>query len=176
SIQRLRREGRGAQCGRRRRCFLGRFSLRLGARRGLRRLLPVRQRLRRAGRLAPWLRPGHADPRPARLLPRARARGSAPRPGPVELPGSNPLVFDRGRSIGAHLVSWPAEHVVKCLVRYHPDEALETRLENEAQVRTLYEAVQVTGHELLLEIIPPSNLPRAADTVLRALKRFYTLG
>jgi 5-dehydro-2-deoxygluconokinase len=95
---------------------------------------------------------------------------------PVELPGSNPLVFDRGRSVGTTLISWPAEHVVKCLVRYHPDEALETRLENEAQVRTLHDAVQASGHELLLEIIPPSGLPRASDTVYRALKRFYNLG
>jgi len=95
---------------------------------------------------------------------------------PVELPGSNPLVFDRGRSIGTTLISWPAEHVVKCLVRYHPDEALETRLENEAQVRALYEAVQASGHELLLEVIPPAAPPRAPDTVYRALKRFYNLG
>ncbi len=95
---------------------------------------------------------------------------------PVELSGSNPLVFDRGRSIGTHLVSWPAEHVVKCLVRYHPDETTETRLENEAQVRALHDAVQATGHELLLEIIPPSSLPRTSDTVLHALKRFYNLG
>jgi 5-dehydro-2-deoxygluconokinase len=95
---------------------------------------------------------------------------------PVELPGSNPLVFDRGRSVGTTLISWPAEHVVKCLVRYHPDEALEMRLENEAQVRTLHDAVQASGHELLLEIIPPAGLPRASDTVYRALKRFYNLG
>jgi 5-dehydro-2-deoxygluconokinase len=95
---------------------------------------------------------------------------------PVELPGSNPLVFDRGRSVGTTLVSWPAEHVVKCLVRYHPDEALERRLENEAQVRALHDAVQASGHELLLEIIPPSQLPRASDTIYRALKRFYNLG
>jgi len=95
---------------------------------------------------------------------------------PVELSGSNPLVFDRGRSVGTTLVSWPAEQVVKCLVRYHPDAALETRLENEAQVRALYDAVQATGHELLLEILPPSTLPRAPDTVLRAMKRFYNLG
>ena len=95
---------------------------------------------------------------------------------PVELPGSNPLVFDRGRSVGTHLISWPSEHVVKCLVKYHPDDALETRLENEAQVRTLYDAVQASGHELLLEIIPPAPPPRAHDTVLRALKRFYNLG
>src|SRR5215472_13764436 len=61
---------------------------------------------------------------------------------PVELPGSNPLVFDRGRSVGTTLGSWPVEHVVKCLVRYHPDEAIATRLENEAQVRTLHDAVQ----------------------------------
>jgi len=95
---------------------------------------------------------------------------------PVELPGSNPLVFDRGRSVGTHLISWPTEHVVKCLVQYHPDDALETRLENEAQIRALYEAVQATGHELLLEIIPPAALPRAPDTVLRALKRLYNIG
>ncbi len=43
---------------------------------------------------------------------------------PVELPGSNPLQFDRGRSIGTHAASrWPREHVVKCLVQYHPDDA-----------------------------------------------------
>ncbi|HZI82602.1 MAG TPA: 5-dehydro-2-deoxygluconokinase [Casimicrobiaceae bacterium] len=95
---------------------------------------------------------------------------------PVELSGSNPLVFERGRSIGTHLVSWPSEHIVKCLVRYHPDEAIETRLENEAQVRALYDAVQSTGHELLLEIIPPPRLPRSSDTVYRALKRLYNLG
>ena len=95
---------------------------------------------------------------------------------PVELPGSNPLVFDHGRSVGTTLLSWPAEHIVKCLVRYHPDDALETRLENEAQVRALYDAVQASGHELLLEVIPPSALPRAPDTVYRALKRFYNLG
>ena len=95
---------------------------------------------------------------------------------PVELPGSNPLVFDRGRSVGTTLVSWPIEHCVKCLVRYHPDDSIETRLENEAQVRALHDAVQATGHELLLEVIPPSSLPRAPDTVYRALKRFYNLG
>ncbi len=95
---------------------------------------------------------------------------------PVELPGSNPLQFDRGRSIGTTLVSWPHEHIVKCLVKYHPDDALENRLEQEAQIRSLYEAVQASGHELLLEIIPPKELPRTSDTVLRALKRLYNLG
>lgn len=95
---------------------------------------------------------------------------------PVELPGSNPLVFDRGRSVGTTLLRWPAEHVVKCLVQYHPDDAVGNRLEQEAQVRALYDAVQASGHELLLEIVPPTALPRERDTVLRALKRFYNLG
>jgi len=95
---------------------------------------------------------------------------------PVELPGSNPVEFDRGRSVGTTLLSWPVEHVAKCLVFYHPDDALETRLENEAQMRSLYDAVQASGHELMLEIIPPKSLPRGADTVLRAVKRIYNLG
>jgi 5-dehydro-2-deoxygluconokinase len=94
---------------------------------------------------------------------------------PVELPGSNPLVFDHGRSIGTTLQAWPREHTVKCLVQYHPDQPLEQRLEQEAQVRALYDATQASGHELLLEIIPPKHLPVAPDTVHRALKRLYNL-
>jgi 5-dehydro-2-deoxygluconokinase len=94
----------------------------------------------------------------------------------VELPLSNPLEFDYGRSIGSHLLSWPKGHVVKCLVQFHPDDAVEKRLEQEAQIRGLYNAVQVSGHELLLEIIPPKDLPKADDTVLRGIKRLYNLG
>ena len=94
---------------------------------------------------------------------------------PVELPGSNPLVFDRGRSVGTTLVSWPLEQVVKCLVPFHPDDAIDNRLEQEAQIRTLSDAVQASGHELLLEIVPPKSLPRAPDTVQRAMKRLYNL-
>ena len=93
----------------------------------------------------------------------------------VELPLSNPLEFDFGRSIGTHLQTWPQEQVVKCLVQFHPDEQVEKRLEQEAQIRALYQAVQRSGHELLLEIIPSRTLPQEEDTVLRALKRLYNL-
>ncbi|WP_175944325.1 5-dehydro-2-deoxygluconokinase [Caballeronia sp. BCC1704] len=95
---------------------------------------------------------------------------------PVELPGSMPLVFDHGRSVGTTLVEWPREHVVKCLVHYHPDHPHDVRLEQEAQLRALYDAVQASGHELLLEVIVPKNGPPVADdTVYRALKRLYNL-
>jgi 5-dehydro-2-deoxygluconokinase len=95
---------------------------------------------------------------------------------PVELPGSNPLQFDWGRSIGSHLVSWPKEHVIKCLVQLHPDDSVENRLEQEAQLKALYDAAQVSGHELLLEVIPPKSMPADADTVYRAVKRLYNIG
>ncbi|WP_322061924.1 bifunctional 5-dehydro-2-deoxygluconokinase/5-dehydro-2-deoxyphosphogluconate aldolase [Paraburkholderia sp. J63] len=97
---------------------------------------------------------------------------------PVELPGSVPLVFDHGRSIGTTLAAWPIGHTVKCLVQFHPDEPIEQRLEQEAQLRALYDAVQASGHELLLEVIPPKldGKPNAPDTVYRALKRLYNIG
>jgi 5-dehydro-2-deoxygluconokinase len=95
---------------------------------------------------------------------------------PVELPGSNPLQFDHGRSIGTQLVSWPREHVAKCLVQLHPDDEVSNRLEQEAQVKALYDALQASGHELLLEVIPPASMARDDDTVYRAIKRLYNIG
>ncbi|WP_018151625.1 bifunctional 5-dehydro-2-deoxygluconokinase/5-dehydro-2-deoxyphosphogluconate aldolase [Leeia oryzae] len=95
---------------------------------------------------------------------------------PVELPLSNPLEFDLGRSVGSYLQNWPKEHIIKCLVQYHPDDSVENRLDQETQIRTLYEAAQASGHELLLEIIPNKQLPQHPDTVYRALKRLYNLG
>ncbi|MDR5732383.1 5-dehydro-2-deoxygluconokinase [Caballeronia sp. LZ025] len=96
---------------------------------------------------------------------------------PVELPGSMPLVFDHGRSVGTTLIEWPREHVAKCLVHYHPDHPHDVRLEQEAQLRALYDAVQASGHELLLEVIVPKHGPPVEDdTVYRALKRLYNLG
>jgi 5-dehydro-2-deoxygluconokinase len=95
------------------------------------------------------------------------------------MPGSNPLEFEYGRSVGSQLQRWPAEQVVKCLVPFDPDGEPEARLEQETQLRTLYDAVLHSGHELLLEVIPPPN-PDATGTpgerVLRAMKRIYNLG
>ncbi|MDE2397365.1 MAG: 5-dehydro-2-deoxygluconokinase [Burkholderiales bacterium] len=117
---------------------------------------------------------------------------------PVEQPGSRPLAFDGTRSIGTALVEWPREQVVKCLVAYHPDDEATLRVAQEERVQELCQATRASGHDLLLEVIPPPNpvrpepvegparMPRAStgsarteggdDVVLRAVKRFYNLG
>ncbi|WP_367256541.1 5-dehydro-2-deoxygluconokinase [Pseudomonas sp. stari2] len=96
---------------------------------------------------------------------------------PVEMQGSRPLAFEHGRSIGSNLIAWPQEQIIKCLVQFHPDDEPMLRLEQEAQIKALYQASQVSGHELLLEIIPPKDHPSAhPDVLYRALKRLYNLG
>jgi 5-dehydro-2-deoxygluconokinase len=113
---------------------------------------------------------------------------------PVELPGSRPLCFDGTASVGSVLAHWPREQVVKCLVHYHPDDAVGLRLAQEARLAELWEATRESGHELLLEVIVPqadavagvdadvdvdAGAARAADPdapVLRAVERFYNLG
>ncbi|KMQ85491.1 5-dehydro-2-deoxygluconokinase [Lasius niger] len=97
---------------------------------------------------------------------------------PVELPGSHPLEFEYGRSVGSQLQQWPAEHVVKCLVAFDPDDTPECRLEQETQLLALYEAVKGSGHELLLEVIPPpcDTDESRGERVLRAMRRIYNLG
>ena len=96
---------------------------------------------------------------------------------PVERQGSRPLAFEHGRSIGTSLIAWPKEQIIKCLVQYHPDDEPLLRLEQEAQIRGLYDAAQVSGNELLLEIIPPKDHPSThLDVLYRALKRLYNLG
>jgi 5-dehydro-2-deoxygluconokinase len=92
---------------------------------------------------------------------------------PVELPGSRPLAFDATRSVGTALLSWPREQVVKCLVSYHPDDEATLRVAQEERLLELWEATRASGHELLLEVIPPNSDDAA---VLRAVKRFYNLG
>lgn len=96
---------------------------------------------------------------------------------PVELQSSRPLAFEHGRSLGSNLIAWPHEQIIKCLVQFHPDDEPLLRLEQEAQLKGLYEAAQVSGHELLLEVIPPKNHPSARPDVLyRAIKRLYNIG
>ena len=95
---------------------------------------------------------------------------------PVEVPGSRPLAFEAGAELALALRAWPAEHVAKCLVSHHPDDPAALREAQMAQLRTLQAACIGTGHELLVEVIPPREALVAADTLARALEQIYAAG
>ncbi|HBT4924955.1 bifunctional 5-dehydro-2-deoxygluconokinase/5-dehydro-2-deoxyphosphogluconate aldolase [Klebsiella pneumoniae] len=95
---------------------------------------------------------------------------------PVELPGSRPLRLEHG-NIGSQLIDWPLEHVVKCLIFYHPDDEVALREEQEALVKEVYEGCCKSGHELLLEVILPATSTDTDEShYSRIVKRFYELG
>lgn len=95
---------------------------------------------------------------------------------PIETPRSRPLEFEGDDDVGMELNSWPLTHVVKCLASYHPDDPPELRERQERQLLRLYSACRRTGHELLLEIIPPSHQTVDDETTARALDRLYDIG
>ena len=95
---------------------------------------------------------------------------------PVELPGSCPLEFEGGGSIGSKLQSWPLTHVVKCLMFYHINDPIELRLKQESKIIELNSACIQSGHQLLLEIILPGDLEEDESTIPQILNRLYGLG
>ena len=95
---------------------------------------------------------------------------------PVEVPGSRPLAFEAGPNIALALREWPEDHVAKCLVFYHPDDAPELRRAQDDSLFALYEACVSTRHELLVEIIPPKELPSDQTTLARAMTAIYDRG
>ncbi|MGH8290994.1 MAG: bifunctional 5-dehydro-2-deoxygluconokinase/5-dehydro-2-deoxyphosphogluconate aldolase [Steroidobacteraceae bacterium] len=95
---------------------------------------------------------------------------------PIERSGSRPLQFDGVPDVGSTLRTWPQNHVVKCLVRYHPDDPEPLRLRQEERLLCLQSACRETRHELLLEVIASPYGRVEADTTARVLGRMYDLG
>lgn len=95
---------------------------------------------------------------------------------PVEVPGSIPVEFECGPNVGLAIRTWPTEQIVKCLVFYHPDDAESLKRQQLERIATLTTACKETGHELLLEIIPPERATDDAQTLVRALSQFYDAG
>ncbi|MFV3127194.1 bifunctional 5-dehydro-2-deoxygluconokinase/5-dehydro-2-deoxyphosphogluconate aldolase [Niveispirillum sp. KHB5.9] len=95
---------------------------------------------------------------------------------PIEEPKSRPLVFESSADVATELAEWPLNHVVKCLVFYHPDDPADLKERQERQLLRLFDACRKTRHELLLEVIVPAGMSVDSDTVARALQRFYDLG
>jgi 5-dehydro-2-deoxygluconokinase len=95
---------------------------------------------------------------------------------PVELPGSKPLRFEFSQDIGSQLVEWPANHCIKCLCFYHPDDPAELKTEQQEKLVTLFEAARKVGRELLVEIIAGKNGPLTDTTISTAMEELYALG
>ncbi|HET6630909.1 MAG TPA: 5-dehydro-2-deoxygluconokinase [Woeseiaceae bacterium] len=95
---------------------------------------------------------------------------------PIEVPGSRPLVLEPHFGTAAHLASWPANRVVKCLLFYHPDDPAELRHAQEERVRALYADLTALDRRLLLEVICPAVEGQAGAPLPRALRRLYNLG
>ncbi|MGF1777815.1 bifunctional 5-dehydro-2-deoxygluconokinase/5-dehydro-2-deoxyphosphogluconate aldolase [Vibrio nomapromontoriensis] len=93
---------------------------------------------------------------------------------PIELPGSRPLQLEHG-NIGSQLLSWPLEHVVKCLVFCHPDDEPTLRHAQEKTVKEVYQACCQSGHELLLEVILPKGCEANDGFYVALLQQFYAI-
>ena len=95
---------------------------------------------------------------------------------PVEEPGSRPLEFESGGSLGAKLVEWPIAHTIKCLCFYHPDDPPEMTRRQERELLRLHDAARRLERELLIEIIASKNGPVDDRTVARVIERLYEIG
>jgi 5-dehydro-2-deoxygluconokinase len=95
---------------------------------------------------------------------------------PVEDPGSRPLDFEFGGSLGAKLIEWPLSHTIKCLCFYHPDDAPEMKARQERELLRLYDAARTIGRELLVEIIASKHGPIDDATVSSIIARLYAIG
>jgi len=94
---------------------------------------------------------------------------------PIELPGSRPLTLEHG-NIGSQLVHWPLDHVVKCLVFCHPYDNGDMQKNQEEAIQEIFEACCLSGHELLLEVILPKEMPQGDEHYIHLLTRLYALG
>jgi len=95
---------------------------------------------------------------------------------PVERPGSRPLRLEIGDDFGSALAEWPAEHVVKALCFYRPDDPQALRADQEATVKRLAEAARANALDFLLEIIPSKLGPMDETTTAAVIERFYAVG
>ncbi|MBE7212812.1 MAG: DUF2090 domain-containing protein, partial [Gluconacetobacter diazotrophicus] len=101
---------------------------------------------------------------------------------PIERTGSRPLDFEGGPdgnasgSLGAALVEWPIEQVVKVLCFTHPDDDEALILRQERELLRAQDACRRQNRTLLVEIIAGRHGVLATDTVPRIVRRLYDVG
>lgn len=94
---------------------------------------------------------------------------------PIEEPSSRPLELEYG-DLGSQLASFPRDHVIKCLAFYHPNDESGLKARQDRKLKEVYQACCRTGHELLLEIILPADMPQSEAFYNQAIAHFYQLG
>lgn len=94
---------------------------------------------------------------------------------PIEQPSSRPLSLEHG-DLGSQLISWPKEHIVKCLTFYHPHDDIELKSQQDQTLLNVYQACNRTGHELLLEIILPLDMEQQENNYHEIIAHLYSLG
>lgn len=94
---------------------------------------------------------------------------------PIEEPSSRPLELEYG-DLGTQLASFPRDHVIKCLAFYHPTDESGLKARQDRKLKEVYQACSRTGHELLLEIILPADMPQDEQYYNEAITHFYQLG
>ena len=95
---------------------------------------------------------------------------------PVERPGSRPLEFEEGPDVGLALRTWPSEQVAKCLLFHHPDDEAGLKRHQLDELYRLYRACMLTGHELMVEVLPPKGITAEDAELARALVEIYARG
>ena len=95
---------------------------------------------------------------------------------PVEAPGSVPVEFEGGEDVSLVLRAWPTEHVAKCLVYFHPDDAPGLQAAQCARLATLARACAAADRELLIEVIPPAARSPEVRSLAGSLDAIYRAG
>ena len=95
---------------------------------------------------------------------------------PVEVPRSCPLQFKAGAQMISAMRAWPAGHLAKCRVIYHPRDPSALRERQLARLAELQYARVDTAHELVVEIVLRPDLPRDGATLSEALEEIYEAG
>lgn len=95
---------------------------------------------------------------------------------PVEWPGSRPLDFEGGGSLGAKLIEWPISHTIKCLCFMHPSDAKDLTDRQDRELLRLQDAARKIGRELLVEIIAGKNGDLGDSAVASVIERLYGRG
>lgn len=95
---------------------------------------------------------------------------------PVEMPGSRPLEFEQGQSIGTMLQSWPLEHIVKCLIFYSAADPTDILEDQDKRIAEIYNACCHSQHEFLAEIIPPAEEITVGESIYHSIERIFSMG